>query len=64
LGFCIQGWQVAKLSGNANNSSKAGAFYLNANNTSSNLNQNIASHLSLFLEIIFGDTKTLPLGKT
>jgi hypothetical protein len=43
------GWQVVKLGGNANNSDQAGAFYLNANNTSSNLNQNIGSQLTLLL---------------
>ena len=53
LGFqSIQaaGWQVVKLSSNANNSANTGAFYMNANNTSSNLNQNIGSQLTLLLK--------------
>ena len=40
--------QVAKLSGNANNESKASFFYWNLNNSSTNRNQNISSQLSLF----------------
>jgi len=41
------GWQVVKLSSNANNSANTGAFYMNANNTSGNANQNIVSRLTL-----------------
>lgn len=40
-------WHVVQLSSNANNSANTGAFYLNANNTSSNLNQNIGRQLTL-----------------
>ena len=36
---------VAKLGGNCNNGSKAGLFNWNVNNTSSNSNWNIGSHL-------------------
>jgi len=36
------------VGGNANNSGNTGAFYVNANNTSGNANQNIGSQLSLF----------------
>jgi len=39
---------VVALGGNANNSVKAGAFYVNSNNVSSNDNSNIGSRLSLF----------------
>ena len=40
-------WQVVKLSSNANNSANTGTFYMNANNTSGNANQNIVSQLTL-----------------
>jgi len=53
LGFqSIQaaGWQVVKLSSNANNSANTGAFYMNANNTSGNANQNIVRQLTLLSE--------------
>ena len=40
-------WRVALVGGNANNSSKAGVFIVNANNTWSNDNVNIATHLCL-----------------
>ncbi len=45
--FSQYGWQVANVSGNANNSSNAGTFYLNLNNSSGNTNQNIGSHACL-----------------
>ena len=48
-----QGWQVAKLGGNANNSVKAGVFYLNVNNDLTNDNSNISSHLCLFFKNIW-----------
>ncbi len=41
--------QVAKLSGKANNTSKAGVFYWNLNNDSANDNVNIGSQLYLFV---------------
>ena len=44
------GWQVVKLSSNANNSANTGAFYMNANNTSGNANQNIIRQLTLLLQ--------------
>ncbi len=53
LGFqSIQaaGWQVVKLSSNANNSANTEAFYMNANNTSGNANQNIVRQLTLLLK--------------
>ena len=41
------------MGGNANNSVNTGTFYMNANNTSSNANRNISSHLCLkvYLEL-------------
>ena len=48
-----QGWQVAKLGSNANNSVKAGVFYLNVNNDLTNDNSNIGSHLCLFFKNIW-----------
>ena len=44
-------WQVTKLSGNANNGVNAGTFYWNLNNTSSNLNQNIGTHVGLLVVV-------------
>ena len=40
-------WRVVKLGSNANNSANTGAFYVNANNTSSNVNRNIRVQLVL-----------------
>jgi len=40
-------WRVVLFGANANNSGKAGVFTLNVNNTWSNDNVNIASHLCL-----------------
>ena len=45
-------WQVVYAGSNANNSGKAGVFTLNANNTWSNDNVNIASHLCLWLNFL------------
>jgi len=45
-------WQVVLAGSNANNSGKAGVFTLNVNNTWSNDNVNIASHLCLWLKKI------------
>lgn len=39
-------WHVVKLGSNANNSANTGTFYMNANNTSSNVNRNISARLS------------------
>lgn len=38
-------FRVTKLGGKWNNGTKCGAWYLNLNNTSSNRNRNISSHL-------------------
>ncbi len=43
----VAGWQVVKLSSNANNSANTEAFYFNANNTSGNANRNISVQLTL-----------------
>ena len=53
-------WHVVKLDGNTNNAANTGAFYMNANNTSTNDNVNIGSQLALNIEL---DIKTMPLGK-
>jgi len=46
---CLRsGWQVTNSGGNANETANAGTFYLNANNTSSNINRNISGQLCLF----------------
>ena len=45
------GWRVVKLGSNANNSANTEAFYMNANNTASNNNVNIGSHLALNSEL-------------
>ena len=55
--FCLP-----MVSGNANNSGKAGSFTLNANNTWSNRNANIGTHLRLIMKL--KKAKTIPLGKT
>jgi hypothetical protein len=39
--------QVVHVSSSANNGANAGAFYVNANNDSSNANRNIGSHLAV-----------------
>ena len=49
LGFYIYGWQLVIVSANSNNSSKVGVFSLNVNNTWTNDNVNISSHLCLFI---------------
>jgi len=46
-GFLLFAWRVVLFGANANNSGKAGSFALNANNTWSNANSNIASQLCL-----------------
>lgn len=53
LGFYIYGWQLVIVSANSNNSSKVGVFSLNVNNTWTNDNVNISSHLCLFLKNIW-----------
>jgi len=54
---------VAILGGNWNNDSNAGTFYWNLNNTSSNRNRNIGTHL-LYVQIIkVKNLFALPLGK-
>lgn len=49
--LCVFFKRVTKLGSNVNNGTKAGIFYLNLNNDSTNLNQNISSQLSLFQRI-------------
>lgn len=49
MGFYMYGWQVTQLGSNSNNSSKAGCFYWNLNNSSTDDNVNISTQLSLFL---------------
>lgn len=46
-GACVLGggWRVLHVGGNWNNTSNAGLFYFNANNTSSNANTNIGARL-------------------
>jgi hypothetical protein len=46
-GFLLFAWRVPLVGSNANNSGKAGGFALNANNTWSNDNVNIGTHLCL-----------------
>lgn len=41
--------QVLAVSGNANNTSNAGAWYWNSNNSSGNTNANIGSQLSYLI---------------
>jgi hypothetical protein len=57
--FLHLGWRVFLAGGNANNSSKAGSFTLNANNTWSNDNVNISSHLCLLCNKILNKCKDL-----
>lgn len=45
MGSVSAHWQVVNSGGNANNAANDGAFYLNANNASSNLNRNISGHV-------------------
>ena len=39
------GWRVLNVGGNWNNTSNAGLFYFNGNNSSSNTNTNIGARL-------------------
>ena len=55
------GWRVVQVGSNANNSANTGAFYMNANNTSSNDNVNISGQLALIQTL---GIETIPLGKT
>jgi len=48
FGFGRPGWRVVHFGGNATNTLNTGAFYVNANNTSSNDNVNIGGQLYLF----------------
>lgn len=50
IGFCILGWRVLLFGSKSNNSVKAGAFYVNSNNSSSNTSSNIGTHLCLLLK--------------
>ena len=57
--------RVTKLGRNTNNGLNAGVTYWNVNNSSSNRNRNIASHLALRALLIYSeDHRTMPLGKT
>lgn len=60
-GLLYKGWHVLLVGSNANNSVKAGVFYVNSNNSSSNANSNIGSHLCLLILIYI---ITLALAKT
>lgn len=61
-GLLYNGWQVLLVGSNANNSVKAGVFYVNSNNSSSNAHSNIGSHLCLLISTIY--IITLALAKT
>jgi len=53
-------FKVTKLGGKWNNGAKCGAWYLNLNNTSSNRNRNISSHLLyVHIKLIKCISKTL-----
>ena len=45
--------RLAHTSGNYSNGANAGAFHLNVNNSSSNSNTNIGSHLTFFIKSLF-----------
>ena len=45
--------RLAHTSGNYSNGANAGAFYLNVNNSTSNSNTNIGSHLTFFINSLF-----------
>lgn len=45
-------WQVLKSGGNLNNGTQAGVTYLNANNSSGNLNSNISTQLTEYVKNI------------
>jgi len=57
--FLYLDWRAVLVSNNANNSAKAGVFTLNANNTWSNTNTNIASQLCLDLKNVLFKYKNL-----
>jgi len=62
--FLYLNWRVVLFGTNTNNSGKSGVFALNVNNTWSNDNVNIGSHLCLLnLKKKLLNIKTLPLGK-
>ena len=50
-----QNQRVTKLGRNTNNGLKAGVTYWNVNNSSSNRNHNIASHLALRALLIYSE---------
>lgn len=54
---------TTQLGGNWNNGTNARTFYWNLNNTSSNVNRNISTHLANFVKTV-RSRYTLPLGKT
>jgi len=58
--------RVVLVGGNANNSVKAGSFYVNSNNSFTNSNSSISGRLYLFLTFVSMTMYaiTLPLGKT
>lgn len=49
-GLLLCGWQVLKSGSNLNNGTQAGATYLNANNSSGNLNSNISTQLTEYVK--------------
>lgn len=51
-GVLHKGWQVVLVSGNTNNSATSSVFIVNANNSSSNANSNVGTHVCLLLKII------------
>jgi hypothetical protein len=53
FGLGPPGWRVVKFGSNANNTLNTGAFYVNANNTSSNDNVNIGRRLYLWITKTF-----------
>lgn len=45
--------RLAHTSGNYSDGANAGAFHLNVNNSTSNSNTNIGSHLTFFMNSLF-----------
>lgn len=44
--------QVAKFGSNWNNGSNAGTFYWNLNNATTNVNRNISTRLTIFMNLV------------
>jgi len=62
LAYYNSGWHVLHVGGNWNNGSKAGLFYFNANNSSSNSNSNIGARLLVY-SIFHCASFSSPLGE-